>query len=299
MKKTLRSSAAPLPREQQIERLTAEFLQFHPHVLEGAPVPPSRRLQEGDVLRNIGGLTDCVVASVAHDGKIVIVDVTQTDHNYGKPIVSHHVLKAFHWTECLKPMVGQVQPTAFAAEFATPFDPCLTTRQMEGLIREAKTGELLDSPDFQRDYVWTQADKESFLESIWASRPLGTFVFVNLSEPGKASRRVVLDGKQRLDALLAFIESRWAYRGVYFHELSPVDCVALTGVRVQVATIDAEDYTRAQLLRIFLDLNTAGVPQTDSHLAKVREMLASELEAPTDSQGPSIHFEAKQETFYD
>ncbi len=45
---------------------------------------------------------------------------------------------------------------------------------------------------------------------------------------------------------------------------------------VQIARVDEDRYTRADLLRIFLEVNAGGVPQSDEHLNHVRELLAAE-----------------------
>lgn len=139
----------------------------------------------------------------------------------------------------------------------------------------------LDSaPDFQRDYVWTPDDQQRYLDSLMAGRDLGRFIIVNRPYP---NRDQVLDGKQRLNCLMMFLRSEISWRGLHWHEMTPGDRSRLENRVVQIAKVDEGRYSKADLLRIFLEVNAGGVPQSDEHLARVREMLAQEesQQAPT------------------
>ena len=77
------------------------------------------------------------------------------------------------------------------------------------------------TPDYQRDYVWTDEDKERLLDSVFSNIEIGKFVFIPRDE-GDYSYEI-LDGKQRLSTLIDFYQNRFPYKGYYYNDLSPKD----------------------------------------------------------------------------
>jgi hypothetical protein len=152
----------------------------------------------------------------------------------------------------------------------------LLSSDVRGLISTVLSRGMEDSPDYQRGYVWTKLDKVRFLETVFERRDLGKFVF--LEDGSYRSDTVeVLDGKQRLSALLDFYLGKISYNGVYWRELSKLDRLCFEGVGVQFVLIDKTQVKKSDLLRLFLDINCAGVPQTEEHLDYVRELYSLEL----------------------
>jgi len=76
--------------------------------------------------------------------------------------------------------------------------------------------------------------------------------------------------------MLHLLESKFPYKGKYWHELSRKDRGEFERHPVQYSHIDGERFSRKDLIQMFLDLNAAGVPQTEEHLAKVRGMIEAE-----------------------
>lgn len=131
------------------------------------------------------------------------------------------------------------------------------------------------SPDYQRELVWEPKDKVALIDSIFNNIEIGKIVFIKLGyEPSLPHYWEILDGKQRITALVEFFEGRFRYRGKTFHEMHPRDRHHFLNYSFQTAT--AENVTPAQKYRYFLKLNTAGRPQDPAHLAKVKKLLASE-----------------------
>lgn len=280
---TKSKATAPVERsyQEKIQEARQVFDSFHAtgkgRIL---PIPPERVLTAGEPLQNIGFLSDCVVAAVFDEGRCVIVDHTRVDHNYGNPITTHHALTGFPWTECFRPVPSGPNKASIREQLGDPVArPDLHTRQLGGIIRAALKGDYVDDPDFQRGYVWTQRDKEAFLEALFAGRPIGSFIFVDYPYEVHQGAQVVLDGKQRLSALTEFMCSQVPVFGKYIHELSPGDRDYIRGVTVQVGVLSATDVSRADLLRVFLEQNTAGVPQSEEHLEHVRKLLRAEQAA--------------------
>tara|TARA_R100001086_G_scaffold198466_1_gene114798 strand:+ start:422 stop:943 length:522 start_codon:yes stop_codon:yes gene_type:complete len=119
------------------------------------------------------------------------------------------------------------QPLAFALDhlyFAhTKTDP------NEGdfynpLGREMLCGIAL--PDFQRPAVWDEAQQVALIDSLWRAVPIGTYS-VNFSLSARALppslRNILIDGQQRIRALVAYWDDVIEYEGYTWSQLSELD----------------------------------------------------------------------------
>lgn len=236
------------------------------------PQPPARRqVKIGDEL-TVGNLDDCKVVALAEEGRIVVFS--------------------------FKERVGRVNPVTKKSYFAMPWYSVLlkkpkapsfgrqallnsyTTTTLSGFLNTSLRG-VNFNPDYQRGYAWTDSDKEKYLASVLQGRDVGRFIIVNRPFPQLPE---VLDGKQRLSCLIQFFLSEIPCNGVYWDELNFMDKHIFESRAVQVATLSTAQYSRADLLQIFLEANTAGVPQTEEHLSHVRELLAAENKLASSAQ---------------
>ena len=232
-------------------------------------IPSNRQLQVGqDVV--MGNITEAKVAALHDDGQIVTLEHRRTETKHGQ-VIDHGIAFASHpWLNVLPKVVpvatGLCKSPVFStqAHFNTP---------VSVLVRRMYTEGVSDSPEYQRKYVWTLDDKERFLESVFTGRHLGSFLFIKEKHPNPD---VLFDGKQRMNTLLELISSVLPYKGVYWHEMEHADRHSALNRSVQFAELDAAVYSKADLLEIFLEVNAAGVPQTEEHLATVRAMLEVE-----------------------
>lgn len=154
--------------------------------------------------------------------------------------------------------------------------PSFIQSDLSSLLATALSRGVIDNPDYQRGYVWTLEDKQRLIESVMAERNIGSLLFVQYGYEKFGGKLEVLDGKQRLNALVEFYTGRYTYRGKFYHQLSRIDRTRFEHLRVAYAYLDGERMSRAELLEMFLEMNVAGVPQTDEHLDKVRALLATE-----------------------
>lgn len=255
--------AEKFERAYQAWRSTSEFYPRYE-----CPIPPARRLAVGDELE-VGMLRDCRVVELRDEGRVVIYSFRNIEHNYGNPKDLGTDYRACHWTEVLAKK--HVQPTTLVAPMRL-FN-AYRNSTLDSLLHRMLRG-MDDAPDYQRGYAWSYTDKERYLQSVFEGRELGRFIFVCQPYPRPDH---VLDGKQRLNCLVEFITSQIAYKGVYWHELSSRDRSRIENRSVQYADLSSEQFSRAELLQIFLEVNAAGVPQTEEHLEHVRALLAKEL----------------------
>ena len=111
-------------------------------------------------------------------------------------------------------------------------------------------------PDYQRDYVWADKDKEYLLDSIFSKLDIGKFVLVEQDSKvwfETHNMYEILDGKQRLSTLVAFYENRIPYHGVYYNQLSGLDKNTFQTLGVSYAIVNSTA-EKKQVLNISLRL---------------------------------------------
>jgi hypothetical protein len=146
---------------------------------------------------------------------------------------------------------------------------------IEDWINRERSELKLDlDPDFQRSHVWTEKQQERFVEFMlrggkgcnelrfncvgWMTSFDGPFVLV--------------DGKQRLEAVRKFLRDELKVFGQYcseFGKLRLADCDFIIMIN--------ELKTRKEVLQWYLDINTGGVVHTEEEIIKVQELLKKEL----------------------
>ena len=258
-----------LTQDEQIDKAVKSYL-VHSSLYEMRPVsPPANRLLKiGDPVE-LGALRECRVIALRDDGRVVVLTYRDIRSNYGKELDAGTAYRATHWTDVTPTSMNQathlVREPVMYNGFRTSTLDSLFSRYLKGLD---------DNPAYQRGYAWSFEDKQRLLESLFAGREIGRFMFVANPYPG---RDEIFDGKQRLTCLWEFFTSQIAFGDVYWHELSPRDRDRIEGRVIQWADLPGERYSRADLLKIFLEVNCAGVPQTEEHLQLVRDQLALEL----------------------
>lgn len=83
----------------------------------------------------------------------------------------------------------------------------LVRRMDQDKIYIPRFGDSQDNTEisgFQRHYVWTAAQKDRFIESIYLGFPIPSVYLVNQDSP----RKIVLDGQQRLMTLQSFLNDK-------------------------------------------------------------------------------------------
>lgn len=277
-----KKSTTATPTDPWAQRLEIEWF-LHKQRAIPRPPPPSRQLKVGDRVV-YGAVKSAEVLEVFQDGLSAVLKILfEARQGYGHQMAEVTEPRVVYWNE-VTPLAPWSE-TRFTDEGSrSMWDKVrMVVTSMSSLIHMDRQWGFNDSPEYQRSYVWTDADKEALLDSIFASMDIGKFVIVQ--HPFPENRYEVLDGKQRLSTILDFTESRFPYKGVYYHEMHPWDRHTLTDHKVQYAVVDAAKMSRAERLRLFLAVNTAGVPVSEDHLATVRALYAEALAAETPNGG--------------
>lgn len=132
-------------------------------------------------------------------------------------------------------------------------------------------------PEYQRGNVWTLEQKQSLIDSIFHNVDIGKFCIIKRPwgpdgmKPLTPKLYEMLDGKQRLTAIVEFFTGRFSYKGKYYNDLKPHDKQHFKYYSLSYAETDP--LTDEQKYRYFLKLNTTGTPVDPAHMDKVRKML--------------------------
>ena len=138
------------------------------------------------------------------------------------------------------------------------------------------------NPEYQRGNVWTAEQKEALIESVFNNVDIGKFAIIKRpwgpdgNKPLTPLLYEMLDGKQRLTALVEFFTGHFAYKGIYYNDLHPGDQSHFRNYSVSYA--ETSPLTKEQKYRYFLKLNTTGTPVDPKHMEKVAGMLKEEID---------------------
>jgi hypothetical protein len=225
-----------------------------------------------------GSRPDCRVEEVLQDGKLIHISSYDKGETYGTPYDNLRRLPILVWWTQITPLTP-MEDTNFRTK---PIFTHYTQNSLDGLVHQVYHRGLIASPDYQRDYVWTLADKQRLIQSIFNHADIGKFLF--LEYPYPENRLEVVDGKQRLNAICEFIEGRFEFKGKTWFQLSTKDKGAFFDLMVQSGQLDATRVKKSDVLALFLSINAGGVPQTEEHIAKTRKLYEQALEEEADAK---------------
>lgn len=231
---------------------------------------PSYFFNIGDRV-SYGALKESIVEEVLYDGKVYVLKCIATDNNYGNPF-DYETYRVASWTD-VRPICNSTE-THFSENQDVRLDYYNST--IESLLLKQYSFGIDFDPDYQRGYVWDNTDKELLLDSIFKNIDIGKFVLIHLSNGEWLERGFsyeILDGKQRLSALIEFYENKLPYKGKYYNELSKNDKRAFTEHQIAIAEVRETD--KKTVLKYFIMLNRTGKSMDESHLAEVERMLNS------------------------
>jgi hypothetical protein len=214
----------------------------------------------------IGNLDSTIISEVLDDGQIYVVDVIRSDREGVKKYKA-----AWSWTEIEK--------------YYASFDDSEILYKDDGLFLNYSQRNLsaifsnyyyfgLDlDPVYQRELVWTEEDKVNLIDSIFHRVDIGKFLFIRrdyYDRPDHKSYEVI-DGKQRITALIEFYENRFSYKGKFYKDLHPRDKHHFKEYSISFAEV--KNITEKQIYQYFLKVNTCGKVVSQEHLNKVKELL--------------------------
>jgi hypothetical protein len=256
------------------EFLAEEWKSFNTHYKEyDANVPPSNYpFKVGESVR-YGALHDPRVEEILMDGRLLHLSYYDKGQVYGVSFDNKRRLPRLSWWVDVDPLSLEENTNFGRPRICSSY----TQTSLDSLIHQAYWRGHIDSPDYQRAYVWTLEDKQRLVRSIMNQMDIGKFVFLSREWP--ENRLEVVDGKQRLNAILEFTQGRFPYEGKTWFQFSRHDKTSFEGLMIQCATLDSKHVSKADILWLFLSINTGGVPQTEEHVARARRLYEEALKA--------------------
>jgi hypothetical protein len=128
------------------------------------------------------------------------------------------------------------------------------------------------NPDFQRGYVWSDIQKTNYVEYALRGGISGHDLYFNCAGWMHDFRGpfVLVDGKQRLSAVLGFLNNQVTVFGGHLYKDFEDKLGSLEpGFNVNINDLS----TRKEVLQWYIDLNSGGTVHTDEELKKVRKLI--------------------------
>lgn len=215
---------------------------------------------------------ELVVLEVLDEGKIYLIEYTSTNHNYGNPIKTREKTYV-SWLDII-PLDEPKAPANFNQRGKFLNISFHNTGLSDLLSKYYKFGVDMN-PDYQRELVWSDEDKVALVDSIFKGVEIGKFAFISLPFTPDGPSYEILDGKQRMNAIIDFYEDKFQYKGFYFSQLTDADRHYFLDYNITSGRTD-ERITQQQKYDYFIRLNTSGKPQDPNHIKKVEKLLEGE-----------------------
>ena len=231
---------------------------------------PRYTFKVGDsVLPKSARWEDLKVLEVLDQGKIYLIEYTSTNNNYGNPI-KYQEKNYVSWMDLIDP--HEEKASSNFNQRGNTLDISFHNHCLSDLSSKYYKFGVEMNPDYHRDLLWSEEDKISLIDSIFKGVEIGKFAFISLPWKENSPSYEILDGKQRMNALIDFYEDKFKYKGFYFSQLTTPDRYYFLDYNITVGKTN-EQITQDQKYQYFLRLNTTGKPQDKSHLEKVEELL--------------------------
>lgn len=137
----------------------------------------------------------------------------------------------------------------------------------------ASDGLILD-PDFQRGHVWTERQQQLYCEYILRNGKSGKELYFN--HPGwnrsYVGDYVIVDGKQRLEAVRKFLRSELKVFGSYRNEYTDSIDMLVARFSWNIAAIP----TRKEVLEWYIDFNSGGTDHTEQEINRIKKLIMLE-----------------------
>lgn len=226
---------------------------------------PTYRFAVGDRVQ-VGHLPNCVVEEVLDNGAMYLIRVTTPNQ------VEY---SCWAWTS-VRPLDDD-KDTKFAKRNSALSRLHYSNRSMYSLLSFQYLFGVDFNPDYQRGSIWDDGDREKLLDSIFAGREIGRFVFKQLpftrtSDDGNYYE--IVDGKQRMLTLLAFYENRFPYKGVYYNDLSAQDKNWFMDAPIGFAVANINDFMTQRI-------SDTSVSRCEA-MSRAKDCIRNELEAYSD-----------------
>ena len=127
------------------------------------------------------------------------------------------------------------------------------------------------NPDFQRAHVWNEKQQTAYCEYILQGGTSSKELYFNCAGWNKDWKGpyVIVDGKQRLEAVRKFMRNELKVFGSYLSEYEDKPDMMIARFSWNIAALE----TRKKVLEWYINFNSGGVVHTEEDINKVKNML--------------------------
>lgn len=149
------------------------------------------------------------------------------------------------------------------------------------LLEMYNSDELFMDPVYQRDFVWTKEQKQLYIKNLFEDNASIRPTFIEYTETLKDGTRKrvteVLDGKQRIKALIDFYNNEFDVEGLYYKDLHYLDQIFFERLNVVYTRImnreGRKDLKLETKIQLFLEINMLGTRMSDEDLKRAQALL--------------------------
>lgn len=160
---------------------------------------------------------------------------------------------------------------------SSPYKVDVSWRYLRHQLKDYEEYNLDLDPDFQRLHVWTKAQQTAYVEYILSGGLSGKAIYWN--HPAwqdfsnmKEKQLVIVDGKQRIHAVTRFLNNHVKAFGQYHDDFEGSPDLLTANFQFFINNLK----TKAEVLKWYLEFNSAGTPHTQGELDKVKFLLEEE-----------------------
>lgn len=148
---------------------------------------------------------------------------------------------------------------------------------LEWQLKRYQEWYVLDlDPDFQRGHVWSREKQIAYVEYIMRGGRYSRDIIFNCIgwEENNPGPLVLIDGKQRLQAVRLFLSDELpVFGGHYLRDFEWDGKGGRVPQKYMFKFHINNLSTRAEVLKLYLDLNSGGVVHSEEELDRVRDLL--------------------------
>lgn len=132
----------------------------------------------------------------------------------------------------------------------------IRSSQLINIVRDIKSGSLITDAYFQRNLVWREIHKKELIKTILDGYPF-PLIFISKGEidvERMMSTSCIVDGQQRTNAIVAFIDNEFSVNNEYFRDFSEDRKSEFFKYEIPVCELDIKN-TDERVLDIFQRIN--------------------------------------------
>ena len=162
-------------------------------------------------------------------------------------------------------------------KYADQIEKVDLTTSVDRLLEMYEEDVLILDPEYQRDFVWTADQKRLYIKNLFEDKAEITPTIVEYYDATHTHVNEVLDGKQRIKALIDFYNNEFDVEGLYYKDLTAEDQFFFTHHKVVYTRVmnrtNSEDLKLETKIQLFLEINMLGTRMSDEDLAKAQALL--------------------------